>query len=247
MAAKTQAEAPKRERVNYAEITLAQLPEEKKFFKYEPKKQRLPMVMIPKAPKSKKGQTEVVADEAEASLSPERQFGGTEGAATSGLAPLTVSSATGLGGSSSALAFFGNLKALVGEAVMNARERKAAAATKPGSAWGSRIVPDKKPEYQLPEGIKPKIKEEQKQTLKQPSKLGKLKKEELFVKEKHPPIPPHKVSKKTAAEEDGKATNKQKGPANVLFTGGSLTKGSPNAFDPLAIIKKQKGKDKKSG
>lgn len=79
---------------------------------------------------------------------------------------------------------------------MKAADRKKAAVTKPGSSWGSRIVPDNTKKYELPTKVKPKVKEETKTKAKQASKLGTLKKEELFVKEKNPGIPSHKVAKK---------------------------------------------------
>ena len=65
-------EQPK-EKVKYADISLAQPQEEKKFFKYEPKKSRHPVSVIPKAPPKprRQQQPEVVADEAN-SMSPQR-------------------------------------------------------------------------------------------------------------------------------------------------------------------------------
>ena len=66
---------------------------------------------------------------------------------------------------------------------------------KPGSAWGSRNVPEVR-KYELDPKLKPKVKEETKKAVKQQSKLASIKKEEVFVKEKNPSIPSHKVVKK---------------------------------------------------
>ena len=64
--------------------------------------------------------------------------------------------------------------------------------------WGSRIVPDNSKKYELPEKLRPKLKEETKKKMAEKSKLGVLKKEEEHIKEKNPPIPSHKVVKKPA-------------------------------------------------
>ena len=130
------------------------------------------------------------------------------------------------------------------ETVMKAAERAKAQALPPGTAWGSRIVPDKLRKYDLPDKLKHTVKEETKVALKQPSKLGKLKKEEAYVKDKNPPIPPHKVAKKPATGVDGQensAQNKTKPSTKlnnvVVHSKGAGSKGgSINAFDPLAAI-----------
>ena len=83
---------------------------------------------------------------------------------------------------------------------MSAAARAKANATKPGSAWGSRNVPDVK-KYELPSKVKPKVKEETKKKLAEGSKLGKIKKEEEHKKEKNPPIPSHKIVKKPVTGE----------------------------------------------
>ena len=50
----------------------------------------------------------------------------------------------------------------VAEAVDKA---KIVASAPPGSAWGSRIVPSNKRKYEMPEKIKPKVKEETKKSV----------------------------------------------------------------------------------
>ena len=114
---------------------------------------------------------------------------------------------------------------------------------KPGTVWGSRNVPEVK-KYELVTKFKPKVKEETKKASKEKSKLGVLKKEEAYIKEKNPAIPSHKIVKKPQVlpgEEDGQentAANKPK-PApkptgnTVVHAGG---KGSVNAFDPLSAL-----------
>ena len=53
----------------------------------------------------------------------------------------------------------------VSQSAVSAAEKKKAAATKPGSEWGSRVVPDKAKHYELPQKVKPKVKEETKKAL----------------------------------------------------------------------------------
>ena len=91
----------------------------------------------------------------------------------------------------------------------------------------------------MPDEVKPKLKEETKKALRKKSKIGQLKKEEVFIKEKNPEIPSHKVAKKTSPPlgKDGQentADNKPtapKKPDNVSITGSSSSRG---AFDPMA-------------
>ena len=119
----------------------------------------------------------------------------------------------------------------VSQSAVSAAEKKKAAATKPGSAWGSRVVPDKSKHYELPQKVKPKVKEETKKALSQKSRLGVLKKEEAYLKEKNPPIVSHKVAKKppTAGgkDQENSSANKPKGASKsgtgVVVHGSKLT------------------------
>ena len=83
---------------------------------------------------------------------------------------------------------------------------------KPGSAWGSRNVPEVK-KYELPDKVKPKIKEETKKKLAEGSKLGKIKKEEAHIKEKNPSVPSHTVKKSAPKPVDGEAAEGQENTA----------------------------------
>ena len=92
-------------------------------------------------------------------------------------------------------------------------------------------MPDKAKHYELPQKVKPKVKEETKKALSQKSRLGVLKKEEAYVKEKNPPIVSHKVAKKPPTA-DGKgqensSANKPReasqGGTGVVVHGSKLT------------------------
>lgn len=134
-----------------------------------------------------------------------------------------------------------DIVANIKETVSKAAER-AANKVKPGSVWGSRNVPEVR-KYELDSKFKPKVKEETKKAAKAPSKLAAIKKEEIFVKEKNPGIPSHKVAKKPVAATDAQAVEGQenttankpapKVPGNTVVHAG---KGSVNAFDPLAAL-----------
>jgi len=110
----------------------------------------------------------------------------------------------------------GDIIANIKETVTKAAERAKTAALPPGSAWGSRNVPPPKPKYEMPDTLKPKLKEETKKALRKKSKIGSIKKEEPYIKEKNPEIPSHKVVKKLAPSgKDGQentADNKAKAP-----------------------------------
>ena len=71
-----------------------------------------------------------------------------------------------------ALNGLGNIIANIKETVTKAAERAKVAALPPGSAWGSRIVPQTKPKYEMPDEVKPKLKEETKKALRKKSKIG---------------------------------------------------------------------------
>ena len=73
-------------------------------------------------------------------------------------------------------------------------------------------MPDVK-KYELPDKVKPKVKEETKKKLAEGSKLGKIKKEEAHNKEKNPPVPSHKTVKKPATKVEGEAVEGQENTA----------------------------------
>ena len=160
--------------------------------------------------------------------------------------------APGLGASLPGFALPGlDIVANIKTTINKAAERAGKAAAKAGSAWGSRNVPSVR-KYELPDKLKPKVKEETKKKAKEPSKLATIKKEEEHKKEKNPSIPSHVVVKKPPApiqddQENNQTNNKPKRPAsankpsNVSVHRGNGSKGSINMFDPLSAVKANKG------
>ena len=85
--------------------------------------------------------------------------------------------------------------------------------TGPKAAFGSANLPPPKPKYALPADVKPKAKPQPKHPAKLPPAI---KKEEIFIKEKHPPVFSVKdLKKQTQKKNDGEIG--PDGTANIII------------------------------